>query len=281
MEGVDAETFHILRSLYEAGHESVENHGHNGEGDKQRYQGALHVGVAPFAVVDHQHYGGDAQEVEQMDGYGDAYHVGYQYQVFVAVGHVGAVLPFEDEPEHQGGTERREGVDLALYGREPEGVAPRKHHGAAETGGEYHHHFQRAHRRGVVTHREALHQMGYGPEEQQDGAGAQQSRHGVDHQGHFCGVAECEVGEEAGGEHEDRVARRVADFEFKSLENEFRAVPEACRGFEGEHIANCRNQEAKPAQRVVDKVIPFHLRILTGCRCRLAGTSGGRATAQA
>ena len=69
VEGVDAETLHILRRLYEAGHESVENHGHNGEGDEQRYQGAFHVGVAPFAVVDHQHYGGDAQQVEQMDGY--------------------------------------------------------------------------------------------------------------------------------------------------------------------------------------------------------------------
>ena len=73
-----------------------------------------------------------------MHGDADADDVGYQYEIAVGMRGVGAVFPFEDEPEHQGGAEGGEGVDLTLHGGEPEGVAPavgqRAYEGAAHYG---------------------------------------------------------------------------------------------------------------------------------------------------
>ncbi len=86
--------------------------------------------------------------------------------------------------------------------------------------------------------------MRHRPEEQQYRCGTQKSRHAVYGQsGVRCAAAE-ERDHEARGKHEDRVARRVTDFEFESLKNEFRAVPEACRGLYGEQIGHGGYDEA-------------------------------------
>ena len=68
-----------------------------------------------------------------MDGDGHTDDVGYQDEIAVGMGLVGTVLPFEDEPEHERRAERREGIDLALDGREPERVAPGIHQCTAQT----------------------------------------------------------------------------------------------------------------------------------------------------
>lgn len=90
--------------------------------------------------------------------------------------------------------------------------------------------------------------MGYGPEKQQNRSGAQKPRHGVDHQGHFRHIAESEVSEETRRKHEDRVARRVSDFQFVTLQNEFRTVPETCCRLEGHEIGDRGNDKTEPAE---------------------------------
>ena len=48
--------------------------------------------------------------------------VGDEYQPAVATLIVAALVPLEDQPKDYGREERAEGIDLSLYGAEPEGV---------------------------------------------------------------------------------------------------------------------------------------------------------------
>ena len=97
--------------------------------------------------------------------------------------------------------------------------------------------------------------MGDSPEQQQNCGGGEQPRHGIDHQGSFGIVAECEVYEETGREHEYRVARRVANLKFGALGDEFRAVPETCRRLERAKISHGGDYKAKPAESVVQQPV--------------------------
>ena len=58
-----------------------------------------------------------------MDTNGEARDIGYQENPAVTAWTVSLALPLQDEPEHQGSKEGREGIDLSLDSREPEGVA--------------------------------------------------------------------------------------------------------------------------------------------------------------
>ena len=254
-EGVDEEQFEVLSHLDESGHESEEDQRHDDEWQQQGHQRAFGRGGRPFLVVEHKDDGGDAEQVEQVDRYGDAYDVGYQHQIAVAVWHVGSVFPLQDEPEHQSGAEGWEGVNLAFHGRVPECVAPGVGEGAHESGTEYGDDFGGGDAFRAVFDDEPPHQVGYGPEEQHDGAGAEQGVHGVDSHGDFGHVAADQIYGKSGGEHEDGVARRVSYFKFEALRDEFRAVPEGCRGFDCQQITHTGDQEAEPAERVIDDVV--------------------------
>ena len=100
--------------------------------------------------------------------------------------------------------------------------------------------------------------MGDSPEQQQNCGGGEQPRHGIDHQGSFGIVAECEVYEETGREHEYRVARRVANLKFGALGDEFRAVPETGCGLYRHAIDGCGDQESDPTHEVVYGFVLFH-----------------------
>ena len=65
---------------------------------------------------------GDAEQVEDVYADREAHQVGDQHDPARGVGFVGLLLPFEHQPHDQRREHRREGVDLALVGREPEGV---------------------------------------------------------------------------------------------------------------------------------------------------------------
>lgn len=168
------------------------------------------------------------------------------------MGLVGAVLPLEDEPEHQGGTERREGINLAFDGAEPEGITPSVSQGSAYAGS--HNDYQLGQRDflRIVAYHQAAHKMCHRPEQQQNSGRTQQRRHRIDGDG--CGLgAAAEYGHEKScREHEYRVARRVTHFELKALRNEFRAIPETCRRLYRKQIGNGGDGKAQPSQGVVD-----------------------------
>ena len=167
-------------------------------------------------MIYHKHNRRDAQQVEQMDGYRNADSVGYGYQIAVGVRVVAAVLPFQDKPENQGRTERRERIHLALDSREPESVAPcvgkRPCHTASEDYGE----LLPRELIGIVLHQQPADKMCYGPEQQQDSGRAKQCRHHIDTNCHGRRVGR-EVDEEPGGKHKYRVAGRMPHFQFVSL----------------------------------------------------------------
>lgn len=99
--------------------------------------------------------------------------------------------------------------------------------------------------------------MGDCPEKEKNREGAKESAHGIDHKRYPSRIAACEVCKEAGCEHEDRVARRVADFKFVSLNYEFTAIPIGGGRLKSEPISNEGDDENEPSPHVVDQLIFF------------------------
>ena len=250
-EDIDKQQFEPLGHHHESGHETVEDQSHDRERHQQGDQRPLGRHILAFLVIVDEHDGRDAQQIEQVHGDGHADHIGDKYQVSVAMGLVGAVLPLEYEPEHQRRTERREGVDLALDGREPERVAPRVGQRAAKAAGEDQRHLPPGHGRGIVGHYQPPDQMSHGPEQQQDGRRRQQGRHRVDGNGRIGYVVAENGHEEARREHEYRVARRVSHLQLGALRYELGAVPEARGRLQGQQIGHGGYHERYPAEDVV------------------------------
>lgn len=141
----------------------------------------------------------------------------YQDEIAVGIGFVGAVLPFQHQPENQRGTEGREGIHFSLYSREPECIAPGISQGTTDTAGHYYDGFPRSYAVSIVCNYDFFNQMRYRPEQQQYCGCTQECRHTVYGKCSRCHGAAEERDEEAGGKHEDGIARRVTHFEFRAL----------------------------------------------------------------
>ena len=212
-------------------------------------QGDLHDApggdVPVFAEVVDEDQRGDREQVEQVDADREAHQVGDQHQPAVGVRLVGHLLPFEHGPQHHGREERREGIDLALDGREPEGVGERVGEGAHQTGS---HDGPRAGYGQLLPlpGDEPPAEVGDAPEEEQDGEGAGQCRHGVGHHGDRSGVRR-EHGEQPGEHHEEGGSGGMAHFELIGGGNELGAVPQAGRRFDGHQVDDCGDGKREPA----------------------------------
>ena len=242
-----------------------ENHQHDRrEDDAQHLQnpaaGQLGVefGLAHAVEIDEDKRR-DGQQVEDVHADRQPHQVGDQHDPAQAVGLVGLLLPFEHEPHDQRREHRRQGVDLAFDGREPErvgeGVGQRAHRARPEDGpcaggGQF----------GAVARHEAPRQMGDGPEEEEDAEGAGQRVHGVHGRAHVIRIAEREERGQAGQHHEERRSGRVAHFEFVGGGDELRAVPEARHGFHRQQVDGRRYGEDRPADEVVPAFEKFHMR---------------------
>ena len=92
----------------------------------------LERGLLRAAVVVDQGHGGQAKEVQQVHPDTQTHEVGDEYQPAVATLIVTALVPLEDQPKDYGREERAEGIDLSLYGAEPEGVREGVHEATHE-----------------------------------------------------------------------------------------------------------------------------------------------------
>ena len=101
--------------------------------------------------------------------------------------------------------------------------------------------------------------MGYSPEQQQYSCSTKQCRHAVNRQRHTRGVATYEIDAKTGSQHKHRIARWVTDFKFTSLSYKLRAIPEARCRLHRHKVGDCCDKEAKPTERIIYQVIPFHL----------------------
>ena len=193
-----------------------------------------------------------------MNRYGYADSVGYEHKILVAVRQISSVFPFKNEPEYQCRAEWRKRVDLALYRRKPKGVAPCISECAAKTGAEYNRHSRQRHRHCIVFDQQPAHQMSYSPEQQQYSSGAKQCRHCVYASCHLADISPRKVYKETPGEHEDRVARRVSDFKFESLQNKFGTVPKTRSRLYCKQIGNSGNDKAEPAKNIIKDIVALH-----------------------
>ena len=198
----------------------------------------------------------NGQQIEDVNADRESHEVGDQDQPPRCVGFVGLVFPFEHEPHHERREHRREGVDLALVGREPEGVGEGVGQRADGARTQYGPHVgvgQLAALRRV----DAAAEVGDRPEHEQDAEGARQRVHGVDHQRHVLGRG-CQHRGQTRHHHEQRGSGRMSHFELVGGGNELRAVPEACRRFHGGQVGQRRDGEDRPSHDVVPTVVTFH-----------------------
>ena len=119
--------------LDKAWNHAIENKGDDEHRKEQRAQCTLEFGIRLLLEVIDQHNGRDAEEVQEVHTDGKADDIGQQNDVAVAFDACTSALPLENEPEYQGRHERREGIHLSLYCREPEGVGPRVNQGTHHT----------------------------------------------------------------------------------------------------------------------------------------------------
>lgn len=192
---------------------------------------------------------GDGQQVEDMHADREPHQVGDQDDPACGPGPVGLLLPLEHEPYHQRREHRREGVDLALDGREPEGVGEgvgQRSHGACAQRGDG----PRQGELAAAARDETARQVGDRPEEEEDAEGARQRVHGVDGDAHVVGRGG-EEGGQARQHHEERGAGWVAHLELVGGGDELGAVPEARDGLHGQKVDRRRYGEDGPADDVV------------------------------
>ena len=253
---VDEQQFEPSAHLHDARHDAVEHHGYQHGRADERQQRAFRIGVGHFLIIVHQHDGGQTEQVQQVDADAEARQIGNQDEPAVGVWLVGHVFPLQDEPEHDGGEQRRERIYLALDGREPERVAERvgqrAHYAATHDGGHL-----SAGDVVFVLHYQLAHQVRDAPEEEQDAGAAHQRAHVVHHPCHFRGAGG-EEREEVGHEHEERCSGRVSHFQFITGGDEFRAVPETGGRLDGQAVDRGRDEESNPTCQVVDELVLFH-----------------------
>ena len=155
----------------DARNNAIEHARHDDERHQQGQQGAFQLDVGELAVAEHQYDGRDAEQVEQVDADTQARHVADEDEPAVAVGLVGVVLPFQDEPEDDGRERRRVGVDLTFDGRKPERVAESVDQRAHQSRGFDGNELAQVHLTPVLQN-QLSGEMGDAPEQKEDGGGA-------------------------------------------------------------------------------------------------------------
>ena len=210
-----------------------------------------------FAEIVDEYQRGNGQQVEDVHADRKPHQVGDQHDPARGVGFVGLLLPFEHQPYDQRREHRREGVDLALVGREPEGVGEGIGECSHRTCAQYGHDVGFRKLR-ALTGEDAACQVGDRPEKEQDAERAGQAVHGVHHVGYIVRRG-CQYRGQAGQQHEERCSGRVPYFEFIRGSDEFGAVPQARRGLHGQQIGHGRDGEDDPADDVVPAFEVCHI----------------------
>ena len=116
------------------GHQKPDGeHGCHGEEESSKCRDDIDGEQNPCIVslfaqfeVNNQRHGRDGQQVQQVNSDGKTYQIGDKNNPAMRIGtRLGIVVlevPLQDAPEHQCSEEGGHSIDLALYGREPEGV---------------------------------------------------------------------------------------------------------------------------------------------------------------
>ena len=185
---VDEQQFEESAYLHQTLHHAVHHHGHEGERDKQCRQCALQRGVGVLPIIIYEYHGGDTEQVQEVHPNADPHEVGDKHDPAIGVRSVGHLFPFQDQPKDKGREERRRGVNLTLDGAKPERIAERVSQRAHDATA--HHHHGACQRQLALPFLEdnAPRHVRDAPKEEEDGQGAEEGRHRVDHLGHLSRV---------------------------------------------------------------------------------------------
>ena len=198
----------------------------------------------------------------------EAHQVGDQHDPARRMRPVGILLPLEHEPHDERREHRRKGVDLALDGREPEGVGEgvgqRPDGSGAQHGPDL-----RPGQLAAVARRQTPCEVGDRPEEEEDAEGAGERVHGVHRGTHVVGIAERKERRQTRQHHEERRSGRVSHFELIGGGDEFRAVPEARNRLHSHQIDRRRHGENGPTDDVVPAFKQIHRRSVRILDCVL------------
>lgn len=184
--------------------------------------------VLAVAQDDPQQHGRD-QEGHQVHTDAEAQEEGHEDEPSA----VAALFPPQREPHGEGTEEHGHGVDLALDGGEPGGVAEEIAQGA-------HHGPEEGAARGVARPRK---QQACAQEEQQHRQRGAEHGDEVAQRRHQRGVAEGEEHEAVGDELIERRSRRMAHLEAVARGDELAAVPPRNRAVHGEEVDEKGKQE--------------------------------------
>ena len=100
--------------------------------------------------------------------------------------------------------------------------------------------------------------MGDAPEEEQNTAGTEHGRHGVDHLRHLSGIGN-KKGEQFAQQHEEGGTGRMTNLKLVGCGDKFRAIPETCRRLYRRAVGESGNQKDEPTHKVVHNLVNSHL----------------------
>ena len=255
-ERIDEQHVEHRADVYRVGNDQVVDEEQDGAGGEQRAGGAAQRDLLCGAEVVDEDECRDGQQVQDVHADREPHEVGDQHDPPCRAGRVGLLLPFEHEPHHQRREKRRQGVDLAFDGREPEGVGEGVGQCAHESRAE-HRPYVGLRGLGAFAAAEAHAQVGDGPEKKEDAACAGQAVHGIDHVGHVVRRG----GEERGDacqHHEQRRSGGVSHLKLVGGGDELGAVPQTRRRFHREQVDRCGDGEDAPAEDAVPAFEKIH-----------------------
>ena len=262
MQHVDEQQFTPSGHLHNTRDDTIEHTRQQKERHRQRLERPTKCCIRVAAVVPYQDDGGQTKQIEQMHTDGKARHISNEDEVSVGMWLVGMFLPFQDEPEHNGREERREGIHLTLNRREPKRIretidecadkacqqplrsklrefrkvlSPLRYESAASRRAEM-----------FFARRELPNEMGDGPEEKHHRCCRQQCIHEVHHISHL-GLVSCQLRDDVGGKHIKRCSRRMTHFQFISTQDELRTIPKRGGGFQGRNIRESGDGKYHPS----------------------------------
>ena len=216
--------------------------------------------IKPLTVVFkiiHVNDGGYCQQVQQVDSDGGADKERDKDKPAQGMRLVGLFLPFEHCPEHHCRKERRHGVNLAFYSREPESVGEAVGQRTYDAAGEH------GPNTAVLDRDFIGFETGYllaeqrdSPEKEHNAESAADGRHCVDGK---SGIVGHQHSEQTADNLESGCSRRVSHLNFVGSSNVFSAVPPAGGRLGGHKVNGTGDNTYHPANQVVNQMVFFHL----------------------
>ena len=226
-----------------------DNQGHN---NHQRVVPPRLLGIILIATEEEYHHQRwDSQQVEDVDTYRQTHKVGNKDYPTHRRRTICILLPLEHQPHYQRCEHRRQGIDLTLNGREPEGVGIGIRQRTYDTSTQHKNSTIQRVRHTTRSHYTTS-KVGYSPKHKEYGEAAHQRIHTIDHHRHILGRGGKERGY-ACQHHKEWCPGRVTHLELVGCCYKLTTIPQTCRRLHCHPIGERSNSEDTPAHDIIPK----------------------------